>query len=68
MIATPKLAKPSSTIQAASISGLGMSMMWLILSEFTKVEISPELVSITTAFVMAIVGYFKKENVLGKAS
>jgi hypothetical protein len=68
MITTPKLSKPSSTIQAASITGLGMAMLWLIISEFTKVEISPELFSITTAFVMDVVGYFKKENVLGSSS
>jgi hypothetical protein len=60
--------KPSSTIQAASITGLGCSLFWLMLSEFTKVEVSQELVSISTAFVMAVVGYLKKENVLGVSS
>ena len=59
-----KFSKPSSTIQAASITGLGMSLMWLLIPEFTDITVSPEIVAATTAFVMAVVGYFKKENVL----
>ena len=56
--------KPSSTIQAASITGLGMALFWLLLPEFTDYQASAEIVSASTAFVMALVGYFKKENVL----
>jgi hypothetical protein len=60
--------KPSSTIQSASIAGLGMSLLWLLIPEFTDYEVSPQIVAASTAFVMAVVGYFKKENVLGAAS
>ena len=56
--------KPSSTIQAASITGLGMSLFWLLVPEFSDAEVSPEIISVSTAFVMAVVGYLKKENVL----
>ena len=60
------LSKPSSTIQAASITGLTMTLLWVVIPEFTDVKLSAEFVSATTALVMAIAGYFKKENVLGK--
>ena len=56
--------KPSSTIQAASITGLGMSLMWLLIPEFTDYEASADIVAASTAFIMAVVGYFKKEKVL----
>ena len=60
--------KPSSTIQAAGIAGLGISLFWLLLPEFTDYTASAEIVSASTAFLMALVGYFKKENVLGAQS
>jgi hypothetical protein len=56
--------KPSSTIQAASLTGLGMTVLWLIIPEFTGYEVPPQIVAATTAFVMAFVGYIKKEKIL----
>lgn len=60
--------QPSSTITAAFLAGMGMSLFWLLLSEFYLEPIgrtiSPQLVSLSVTFVASLVGYFKKENVL----
>jgi len=56
--------KPSSTITAATIAGMGMSVFWELVATFTEVELSAGMVAASVAFVSALVGYFKKENVL----
>ena len=56
--------KPSSTITAAGLAGLGMTVLWGILATFSEFEADPVLVSGSVTFVIALVGYFKKENVL----
>lgn len=60
----PEFKRPSSTITAATLAGMGMAVAWETLNEFFGVAISPEYVSLTTTFVSALVGYLKKENVL----
>jgi len=56
--------KPSSTITAASLAGLGMSLMWGTVNEFTDIQISAGYVSLSVTFVSGLVGYLKKERVL----
>ena len=56
--------RPSSTITAATIAGMGMSFLWELIATFTTVELSPGLVAASVVFVSALVGYFKYENVL----
>ena len=56
--------KPSSTITAAALAGMGMTVVWGLLSSFTEIQADPMLISGSVAFVSALVGYFKKENVL----
>ena len=57
--------KPSSTITAATLAGLGMTMLWELVMQFsTTVDWRPTLVAGSVTFVSALVGYFKKENVL----
>jgi hypothetical protein len=63
-MSVPKFTAPSSTIKAATLAGLGMAFFWGTLSEFTSIEISAQYVSLSSTFVSAIVGYFKKERVL----
>ena len=56
--------KPSSTITAAGLTGMGMSLLWLLIPEFTDYEVPPQIVAAITAFVMALFGYLKPEKVL----
>ena len=56
--------KPSSTITAATIAGMGMSVAWELVATFTEVELSAGMVAASVAFVSALVGYFKVERVL----
>ncbi len=59
--------KPSSTITAASLAGLGMTFAWeVVMQFFPELELRPTLVSGSSALVMALFGYYKKEMVLGK--
>jgi len=55
---------PSSTITAATIAGMGMTVVWELVSQFTSIEVTPSLISASTVFVSALAGYLKKENVL----
>jgi hypothetical protein len=61
--------KPSSTITAATLAGMGMTMFWELVMQFNVLgaEVRPSLVAGSVAFVSAAVGYYKKENVLGKS-
>ena len=56
--------KPSSTITAAALAGLGMTVLWGLVSTFTEYKVDPTLVSGSVTLIIAVFGYFKKENVL----
>ena len=56
--------KPSSTITAATLAGMGVALIWELVSTFTEVTLSPGMIAASVTFVSAIVGYYKKENVL----
>lgn len=55
--------RPSSTITAATLAGMGMTLGWQIAAE-VGYEARPTLVAASVTFVSALVGYFKKETVL----
>jgi len=55
--------QPSSTITAAFLAGLGISLGWLVASEFFGVNASEALVSLSVTFGSSLVGYLKPENV-----
>ena len=56
--------KPSSTITAASLAGAGVTLLWLMVDNFTDLSVSAGLISGSSGFVMALIGYLKKENVM----
>ena len=56
--------KPSSTITAATLAGMAMSLVWGTVNEFTALQISPQYVALSVTFVSGLVGYVKKERVL----
>ena len=56
---------PSSTITAATLSGMGMTLLWELIMQFNLIgTVRPALIAGSVTFVIALVGYFKKENVL----
>jgi len=60
-----ELNKPSSTITAAGLAGLGTTMVWEIVMQFMpEIVIRPTLVALSATFIVALVGYMKKETVL----
>lgn len=57
--------KPSSTITAAGLAGMGMTVVWgVVFTFFPDFTAHPTLISGSTALASAIVGYYKKERVL----
>ena len=58
--------KPSSTITAAFIASQCVVVAWAMLANFTSVSIDPILAAESAALAGALMGYYKKENVLGK--
>lgn len=56
--------RPSSTITAATLAGMVMSLFWGSVNEFTDLTISAGYISLSVTFVSGLVGYLKKENVL----
>ncbi len=56
--------KPSSTITAAALAASAVTLVWMIVDNFTALSVSAGVISGSTAFVAAAFGYFKKENVL----
>ena len=64
MEAIKHMSRPSSTITAAGLAGMGMSIAWGTINEFTPVAISPGYIALTVTFVSSIVGYMKPERVL----
>ena len=56
--------KPSSTITAATLAATAVTLIWMLVDNFTALSVSAGVVSGSTAFVAALFGYLKKENVL----
>ena len=56
--------RPSSTITAATLAGMGTSVVWELVATFSDVDLSAGVVAASTVFVSSLVGYYKKENVL----
>ena len=56
--------KPSSTITAAALAATAVTLVWMLVDNFTALSVSAGVVSGSTAFVAALFGYFKKENVI----
>ena len=57
--------KPSSTITAAALAGMGMTLTWELIMQFGLISnVRPALIAGSVTLVVALVGYFKKENVL----
>ncbi len=56
--------RPSSTISAATIAGIGASVLWEMVATFTTVAPTAGLIAGSTALAAALAGYFKKERVL----
>ena len=55
---------PSSTITAATLTGMGLTVLWLVYGWLHWGPPAPEaLVSASTTFLSALIGYVKKENV-----
>lgn len=56
--------KPSSTITAAFLASQVVVVLWALVDTYTAIEVSATLAAESAALAAAIVGYFKKENVL----
>jgi len=56
--------RPSSTITAATLAGMGTALAWELVATFTDVTLSAGLISASTVFASSLVGYLKRENVL----
>lgn len=57
--------KPSSTITAAALAGMGMTVLWELVMQFNLIgAVRPALVAASVTFVTAGVGYYKRETVL----
>lgn len=56
--------RPSSTITAATLAGMFMSLLFGTVNEFTEITVSPQYIALSVTFVSGLVGYLKKENVL----
>ncbi len=56
--------KPSSTITVAGLVGAGVTLIWMLIDNFSTISVSAGVVSGSTAFVAALFGYLKKEKVI----
>lgn len=56
--------RPSSTITAATIAGMGASVAWELVATFSSVDPTAGLIAGSTALAAAAAGYFKKEKVI----
>ena len=56
--------KPSSTITAAALAASAVTLVWMMVDNFTALSVSAGVVSGSTEFVSALFGYFKKEKVI----
>lgn len=59
----PEIQRPSSTITAAALAGMGMTTFFELVAQ-VGYELRPSLVAASTAFVSALIGYLKRETVL----
>ncbi len=57
--------RPSSTITAAALAGSAVTLIWMLIDNFTDISVSAGVISGSTAFVASAFGYWKKEKVLG---
>lgn len=57
------LKRPSSTITAATLTGMGLTLLWEILAQ-AGFEARPALVAASVTFASALVGYLWPERVL----
>jgi len=58
------VSRPSSTITAATLAGMGIAIVWELVATFSGYSPTPGLIAGSTVFVSSLVGFFKKENVL----
>ena len=56
--------RPSSTITAATIAGMGAAVVWELVATFTTVSPTAGLIAGSTALASAVAGYYKKERVI----
>lgn len=56
--------KPSSTITAATLAASAVTLVWMLVDNFSAISVSAGVISGSTAFIAAAFGYFKKENVI----
>ena len=57
--------RPSSTITAAALAGMGMTLFWQTVMYLQLMPAPPpSMVAASVTFVSALVGYLKRENVL----
>ena len=58
--------KPSSTITAATLTGLGVTFFIFLFNNYAPAAwaVNGETAAAATTFFTALAGYFKKENVL----
>jgi hypothetical protein len=56
--------QPSSTITAAALAGMGMTLFFELLIQFDVLQPRATLVAASVTFVTALAGYLKKETVL----
>lgn len=56
--------RPSSTITAATLAGMAMSLFWGSVNEFTALTVSPQYIALSVTFISGLVGYLKREKVL----
>jgi hypothetical protein len=59
-----RMKQPSSTITAATLAGMFMTLVWALIAEYTNIPVSEYIVALSTTFVVALVGYLKREVVL----
>lgn len=57
------MSRPSSTVSAVTLAGMGMTLAWEIIMQFGW-QPRATLVAASVTFAGALVGYFKRENVL----
>ena len=56
--------KSSSTITAGALAASAVTLVWMLVDNFTALSVSAGVVSGSTAFVSAVFGYLKKEKVI----
>ena len=57
--------RPSSTITAATLAAMSVTFGWEVWIQFSDAPVRATLVAASVTLASALVGYFKRENVLG---